>query len=147
VLPNFFSATEALIPEMRTRLQPVIDLGVAVQGLPDGRADAGFVASNSVTLAWIAYSPIQGQGNSVSGLTTQTLTLNARISANSLTLRNQVADLLYQRLTGWSLTGVTGLAGCFLSWGGAEIIPPAENDADYRMDVRFGLVIQSRPPR
>jgi hypothetical protein len=117
---------------------------VTVQGLPDSRKEAGFVASNSLTLAWAAWSPLQGQGNSIAGAVTQAATLNCRISAATLSLRNQAADLLYQRIAGWELPE---MQGHFLQYGGAEIIPPADNDSSYRMDVRFAVVFQSRPPR
>lgn len=138
---TFFSTTSALIPALVTRLSPILALGVVVQGLPDSRREAGFIANDAVTLAWIAWSPIQGAGSSVTGAVTQAITLNCRISVASLTLRDQVADLLYQRLAGWQLPTVN----TFLQYGGSEIIPPSDNDPDYRQDVRFAMVIQSRP--
>lgn len=137
---SFFSLTSTLIPVLVARLSPVVALGVAVQGLPDSRRETGFVANDAVTLAWIAWSPIQGAGNSATGAVTQTITLNCRISVGSLTMRDQVADLLYQRLAGWQVR-----PGTFLSFGGSEIIPPADNDPDYRQDVRFAMMVQSRP--
>ena len=138
---TFFSQTSALISELVIRLAPVVSLGVAVQGLPDSRRETGFIANDAVTLAWIAWSPIQGAGNSVTGAVTQTITLNCRISVGSLTLRDQVADLLYKRLAGWKVPTLN----TFLQYGGSEIIPPADNDPDYRQDVRFAMVLQSRP--
>jgi len=98
-----FSLTTTLIPVLVARLSPIAALGVAVQGLPDSRRESGFVANDAVTLAWIAWSPVQGAGNSVSGAVTQTITLNCRISVRKLSLRDQVADLLYQRLAGWQV--------------------------------------------
>jgi hypothetical protein len=135
-----FSLTTTLIPVLVARLSPIAALGVAVQGLPDSRRESGFVANDAVTLAWIAWSPVQGAGNSVSGAVTQTITLNCRISVRKLSLRDQVADLLYQRLAGWQVR-----QGTFLQYGGSEIIPPADNDPDYRQDVRFAMVVQNRP--
>jgi hypothetical protein len=137
-----FALTDSLIPVIVARLAPIADLGMTVQGLPDNRKEAGFVANDAVTLAWAAWAPLQGQGNSVSGLSTHADTLNCRITAARRTLRNQAADLLFQRLTGWEV-----MPGNVLQWGGAEIIPPGDNDASYRLDVRFALVMQSRPPR
>lgn len=141
-IPNPFVFAESLTPLIVTRLAPILSLSVAVQGLPEVRQDVGFKANDAVTLVWAAWSPIEGQGNRVSGLTTQVLTLNCRISVRSLGIRDQVADLIFQRLGGWEVS-----PGTFLQWGGAEIVPPAENDPDYRMDLRFALLIQSRPPR
>ncbi len=135
-----FSLTTTLIPVLVARLSPIAALGVAVQGLPDSRRESGFVANDAVTLAWIAWSTVQGAGNSVSGAVTQTITLNCRISVRRLSLRDQVADLLYQRLAGWQVS-----QGTFLQYGGSEIIPPADNDPDYRQDVRFAMVVQNRP--
>ena len=137
---NPFSLTTTLIPVLVARLSSIAALGVAVQGLPDSRRESGFVANDAVTLAWIAWSPVQGAGNSVSGAVTQTITLNCRISVRKLSLRDQVADLLYQRLAGWQVS-----QGTFLQYGGSEIIPPADNDPDYRQDVRFAMVVQNRP--
>ena len=99
-----FTLTTTLIPTLVTRLAPITSLGVAVQGLPDSRRESGFIANDAVTLAWIAWSPVQGAGNSVSGAVTQTVTLNCRISVRRLSLRDQVADLLYQRLAGWQVS-------------------------------------------
>jgi hypothetical protein len=140
--PSPFATTRSLIPIIVARLEAISALGVTVQGLPKKRKSAGFVSSNSVTLAWAAWSPLQGQGNSVSGLSTHVDTLNCRVTIEDLDIHDQVGDLLFQRLTGWEV-----MPGHVLQWGGAEIIPPADNDASYRLDVRFALVMQSRPPR
>ncbi len=78
------SLTTTLIPVLVARLSPITALGVAVQGLPDSRRESGFVANDAVTLAWIAWSPVQGAGNSVSGAVTQTITLTVAYRCVSL---------------------------------------------------------------
>jgi hypothetical protein len=139
-----FATLEAQIPTLITRLAPIAALGVAVQGLPNTRQDIGYKANDAVTLTWVAWSPFQGAGNAVSGLSTMGCTLNCRISTRSLSTRGEVADMLFQRLAGWELPT---LPGHVLQFGGGELIPPLENEPDYRMDVRFAIVLQAKPPR
>ena len=142
--PTPFALTASLTPALIDRLgTPLAALNVSVQGLPNKRAEAGFKAEDAVTLSWVAWSPIAGKGNAVLGSVTQTLTLNCGIAALQLSTRDAVADVLYQYLAGWEITGYPGY---FLQFGGAELTPPMPNNPCWMMDVRWGLVVQSRPP-
>lgn len=137
-----YAYAQSLVPLIIARLGPVADLGIRVAGLPDELAQTGYALGDMVLVVPVSFSPIQGQGNVVRGAVTMTCTFNLRVQVKQQSRLYEVADLVFQLLSGWEIVG-----GMVMTYNGSELVPGSQNDPAWISDIQWGVTYQAKPSR